>query len=211
MMGGRSSDTYTDDVTVEETPVAVDQKLYEEEIVNLGRKLRDLRRAKGMSLEELVEKTGLSIGLLSQIERGKGNPSFVTLMKVVDAFGIQMSYFFPDNMENQMVVRKDQRRRILFPTSGLTYELLTPDLNRRVEVIWAKLEPGVRTQDSPFSHEGEECIVLIRGILEAHVGDEVFVLHAGDAITFDCSLPHWYCNPGPEVAETFGAMTPPSW
>ena len=210
-MINKSPDSYIDGMVTEEAPVAVDQRLYGEEIVNLGRKLRDLRRARGMSLEELVERTGLSIGLLSQIERGKGNPSFVTLMRVADAFGIQMSHFFPDDIEGQMVVRKDQRRRIIFPTSGLTYELLTPDVNRRVEVILAKLEPGVRTQDSPFSHEGEECIVLIRGILEAHVGDEVFVLHAGDAITFDCSLPHWYYNPGPEMAETFGAMTPPSW
>jgi transcriptional regulator with XRE-family HTH domain len=211
VMGDKPSESNSHGVVIPAAPIAADEKHYEEQIANLGRKLRDLRHAQSMSLEELVDRTGLSIGLLSQIERGKGNPSFVTLMKVADAFGVQMSYFFSDDAENHIVVRKDQRRTIFFPASGLTYELLTPDVNRRVEVIFARLEPGVRTQDSPFSHEGEECIVLIRGTLEAHIGDEVFTLQAGDAITFDCSLPHWYYNPGPDAAETFGAMTPPSW
>lgn len=191
--------------------VSAGEREYGEEITNLGQKLRDLRRSRPMSLEELGEKTGLSIGLLSQIERGKGNPSFVTLMKIADAFQIQLGYFFSDSAETQIIVRKDQRRRIFFPTPGLTYELCTPDLNRQVALIWTRLEPGARTQEGPFSHEGEECLVLTRGVLEAHVGDEVFTLTEGDSITFDSSIPHWYYNAGPAVAETFGAMTPPSW
>jgi transcriptional regulator with XRE-family HTH domain len=184
---------------------------YGEEITNLGRKLHDLRRATPMRLEELSERTNLSIGLLSQIERGKGNPSFVTLMKLADAFQIQLGHFFSDSPATHIVVRKPQRRKIVFPTPGLTYELCTPDLNRQVAMIWTKLEPGARTQEGPFSHEGEECLVLTQGVLEAHIGDEVFVLGEGDSITFDSATPHWYFNPGPDVAETFGAMTPPSW
>lgn len=190
---------------------AVGERDYSEDRALLGNRLRELRHARQMSLEELAERTGLSIGLLSQIERGKGNPSFVTLSKVADALDIQLGYFFSETAETQCIVRKDQRRRIYFPTPGLTYELLTPDLNRRLEVLWTRLEPGVRTQDAAFSHEGEECVALVRGVLEAHVGDQVFILHEGDAITFDCSVPHWYYNPGPETAETFSAVTPPTF
>jgi transcriptional regulator with XRE-family HTH domain len=206
-----SMEIQTENGTSATYSVSDDGRDYGEEITILGRKLRELRHAKHMSLEELVERTGLSIGLLSQIERGKGNPSFVTLMKVADALDIQLGHFFSETLETQCIVRKGQRRRIYFPAPGLTYELLTPDLNRRLEVVLARLEPGVRTQEGPFSHEGEECLVLMNGVLEAHVGDEVFMLYEGDAITFDCTMPHWYYNPGPEVAETFGAITPPSW
>jgi len=184
---------------------------YEDQIATLGVKLRDLRRARKMTLEGLADKTGVSIGLLSQIERGKGNPSLVTLMKVVDSLDIQLGYFFSENAPSQILVRKLQRRRMRFTTPGLTYELVTPDLDRRLEVVWTSLEPGCRTQEEPFSHEGEECILLIRGVLEAHVGDQAFVLEEGDAITFDCMAPHWYYNPGPEVADVCGAITPPSF
>jgi transcriptional regulator with XRE-family HTH domain len=196
---------------VASTPEVVNGRNYEEEIASLGTKLRDLRRARKMSLEELSDLTGLSIGILSQIERGKGNPSFVTLMKVADSLDIQLGYFFSENSPSQILVRKSQRRRMRFTSPGLTYELVTPDLDRRLEVVWTSLEPGSRTQEEPFSHEGEECILLISGVLEAHVAEQVFMLEEGDAITFDCTAPHWYYNPGPDVAEVCGAITPPSF
>ena len=211
MSDDKFQETRAEDGEVLIPAVSANEREYGEEITILGRKLRDLRRARPLSLEELAKKTGLSIGLLSQIERGMGNPSFVTLMKIADAFQIQLGYFFSDSAETQIVVRKGQRRRIIFPTPGLTYELCTPDLNRRVALIWTRLEPGARTQEGPFSHEGEECLVLTRGVLEAHIGNEMFTLTEGDSITFDSAILHWYYNAGPEVAETFGAMTPPSW
>ena len=62
---------------------------YSDEIVSLGNRLRKLRYSGNMNLEELAERTGLSVGLLSQLERGIGNPSWVTLMKIADALHIQ--------------------------------------------------------------------------------------------------------------------------
>ncbi len=164
-----------------------------------------------MSLEDLALRTGLSVGLLSQMERGRGNPSFVTLMRIANAFQVQLGYFFSDGPQRQLVVRRNERRRIRFPATGLTYELCTPDLSGKIAVIWTRMEPGMRGEEAPLHHEGEECLVLTRGVLEAHIGDQVVILHEGDSVTFDCSVPHWYYNPGPDIAETIGAMTPAAW
>ena len=181
------------------------------EIATFGIRLRQLRRSRKLSLEDLAGRTGLSAGLLSQLERGIGNPSFVTLMRLAQALDVQPGYFFPDTEGSRCIVRKARRRRIHFEMPGLTYELLTPDLSWRLEVLWAKFEPGVATAEAPYSHEGEECVWLIRGLLEAHVGDRTFLLHEGDSITFDCTVPHWYHNPGPDAAETYSAVTPASF
>jgi mannose-6-phosphate isomerase-like protein (cupin superfamily) len=78
-------------------------------------------------------------------------------------------------------------------------------------MVWVESAPGSSTEDSPFVHEGEECGLLLQGTLEVHIGDKLFVLHAGDSITFDSTIPHWYFNPGPERVLSVWAITPPSF
>jgi transcriptional regulator with XRE-family HTH domain len=192
-------------------PQSIYGRDYAEEIATFGVRLRELRRSRKMSLEELAARTGLSVGLLSQLERGIGNPSFMTLMRIADALHTQISHFFFENNEAGQVVRKNQRKHMYFPQPGLTIELLTPDLDRRLQVLWVRYEVGLRTEEGPFIHDGEECVCLVRGRLELHVGEMVVALSEGDSITFDCSVPHWYYNPGPEVAEILSAMTPPGF
>jgi len=184
---------------------------FTDKLATFGYRLRDLRYARKMSLEELSDRTGLSVGLLSQLERGIGNPSFLTLMKIADALHSQISHFFFDDSESRRVVRKDQRKRMDFPQPGITIELLTTDASRHLQALSVRYEVGLRTEEGPFRHEGEEVVCLVRGTLELHIGDEVFVLNEGDSVTFDSAVPHWYYNPGPEVAEIFSAMTPPAF
>jgi transcriptional regulator with XRE-family HTH domain len=190
---------------------APSERDYSEEIAALGSRLRQFRYARQMSLEELAEKTGLSIGLLSQLERGIGNPAYVTLRRIVDALHIRAGQLVFDTEEVQAVIRKDQRRRTVFPKPGVTTDYLTPVSGHVLQALWVRYEVGLQFEEVPLRHEGEEVVVLVRGTLEIHVGDQAYMLHEGDSILFDCSLPHWYHNPGPEPAEIFSAMTPPAF
>lgn len=189
----------------------VPRNSHNHEIARFGSAMRQLRHSRKLTLEELAERTGLSVGLLSQLERGIGNPSFMTLVKIADALGTPLSHFFFEREEIGTVVRKDERKRMSFSQPGITIELLTPPWTHPLQALWVRYEAGLCTEEDPFCHEGEEIVILVRGRLELHVGDEVFKLNEGDAVTYDCSIPHWYHNPGPDDAEIFSAMTKPAF
>lgn len=184
---------------------------------HFGAKIGPLRAIAGMTLEELAMKAGISVGLLSQLERGIGNPGFNTLAKLAYALNVPIGTFFAGPAPKDPVVRRNKRKKLIH--SGIwenedaapLYELLTPDLQRKLEVIWVVLPPGQSNQEAPFIHDTEECGVLLEGTLEVHLGDEVYTLYAGDSISFNGMVPHWYRNPGKEPAVSIWIVTPPSF
>lgn len=180
----------------------------------LGEIVRSLRAAAGLSLNALASASGVSAGLLSQIERGNGNPSYNTLIKLAQALGVGVGEFFggsdpqPQHVE---LVRAGARRRLLLSEHDLVYELLTPSLNGQLGMIRAQIGAGWSNESAPFVHEGEECVVLVEGELLVVVGGERYELSVGDSITYDASIPHWYQNTTQVGAALIGAMTPPSF
>jgi len=184
------------------------------ELAVIGETLRESRAQKGLSVHELAKLSGVSAGTISQIERGMANPSINNISKLASALELRLGVFFEQRAEtrNQGVVRKAERRKINVPDPDFVYELLSPDLNHQLEFVWIESAPGSSTEESPFSHEGEECHLLLQGTLEIHIGDECLVLHAGDShVLYDCRIPHWYRNPGPERVLAISAITPPTF
>ncbi len=185
-------------------------------ISEFSRRLGPLRLAVGLSIEELAAKADISTGLLSQLERGIGNPSFNTMAKLAYALGVPIGTFFNGVQPADPVVRKHARKKLAHAsfangTPAPVYELLTPDLQRKLEVIWVELPPGQSNEEAPFVHDTEECGVLLSGTLEVHLGDQVHTLNAGDSIAFNGLVPHWYRNPGKVPAVSIWIVTPPSF
>lgn len=178
---------------------------------DLGSRLRQLRQQKGLTIEALSRKSGISVGLLSQLERGQGNPSLATITKVSAALGIQIGSFFPEVVQRRRVVRKNERKILEFSGPGLKYELLTPDLTGRIELLWIEVPPLYSGEQHPFVHEGEETGVVLKGELEVRVGDEVYHLREGDSITYPCNIPHWTRNPARQKTVLVWAISPPSF
>jgi transcriptional regulator with XRE-family HTH domain len=179
--------------------------------LSLGRLVRSIRVSKDLSIEALAKASGVSAGGISQIERGVGNPAFTTLVKL--AYGMQVpvgSFLRTDAEPTGMVVRPDRRKRLV-PSEGLVYELLTPDLNRRLEVLRVQIACGFDNSEQPFIHEGEECVHLLSGELLIYIDGTECKLEEGDSITFSSPVPHWYRNPFPQPAIIFSAVTPPSF
>jgi transcriptional regulator with XRE-family HTH domain len=160
----------------------------------------------------LAGRAGISPGLLSQIERGQGNPSFVTLCKIADALEMPLSSFFefrgPAAIHG-LVVRGSRRKKIILPHLGLVYELLTPDLKRNLTMIRTLVPTGFDNQERPFQHAGDECLLIAGGQLDVFVAREHFQLRQGDSITYSSGQPHWWRNRGPSRAEIIGALSPP--
>ena len=199
-------------------------------MLRLGEMIRSRRKGR-LSVEEMSELAGVSTGLISQIERGKGNPSFKTMQRLAAALQLPIGALFQDDgvppgppavgsdktrvgsseSESQNIVRKDARKKLVFPRESMVWELLTPDLNRSLEMLRAVVPPDYDTREVPFVHRGEECVHVVRGTLEVHLGDQVFALNTGDTITYDSSVPHWWRNIGGAEAEVIAACTPPSF
>src|SRR5580704_68640 len=109
---------------------------------SLGQLVRSIRISRGMSIEALAKVAGVSAGGISQIERGVGNPAFTTLVKMAYGMGVPVGSFMrTDQEEVGLVVRRDHRKRLV-PSEGLIYELLTPDLQRRLEVLRVQIACG---------------------------------------------------------------------
>jgi transcriptional regulator with XRE-family HTH domain len=180
----------------------------------LSDQIRRLRLERGMTLEEVSQSSGCSVGLLSQIERGKGNPSFLTLVKIAHALDVPVARLLQTEKSISPVVRRGRGRRLNPHPHGsheTYYELLTPDLDRALEVIRLEVPPGTSTEATPLVHRGEEAGIILRGVHEIHLNGETYTLYPGDAISYPSTLPHWYYNPGPEVVEAIWIITPPTF
>ena len=185
----------------------------------LGGRIRRLRKSAGLTLDRVADAAQISASLLSRIERGAAQPSLPTLRTIARALGVPIAALFVgedrstasehDAAGRRLVVRHADRRRLKVPDSRIQYELMVPDLDGAVEVIWGAIPPGGgATRGS--SHPGEEVVVAFTGQVAVVVDDQEFVLEAGDTIRFDRSRPHRLHNPRATAAEFLLIVAPPS-
>lgn len=181
----------------------------------VGPEIRDLRKARQLTIPDLAAATGYSTGFLSQVERGKSSPSVVALHRIASALGVSISWFFrneaaDDPVEREYIVRARGRRSLGFK-AGITDELLSPHLRGQLELLLSRFPPGTSSGDAPYSHRGEEAGVVMQGRMELFIGDKRFVLETGDSFGFPSTLPHRYANIGEVEAVVIWAITPPTY
>jgi len=183
-------------------------------MATVGAQLHRLRKMRNLTLEELGRRSEVSMGLLSQIERGRGNPSFNTLVQMAHALDVPIGRLFHTAEETSPVVRVDQRRSLDVHSGGdieAVHELLSPGLDGALEVIWVEAPAGYDSSATPFAHAGEEFGIVLSGRHEVHLDGVRYELGPGDSITYQSSTPHWYRNPGPETVKAIWVITPPTF
>jgi len=181
--------------------------------IRLGRAIHAARRGR-YTVQQLADAAGVSAGLISQLERGIGNPSFKTLQAIAAALDLRIGDLVEAATSEEarpMVVRRHERARLQVYNGGPIYELLIPNLKGKLEVLETSLPPGFSNRNEPFQHEGEELVVVLDGEVNVTVGDLSDRLHVGDAITYDLGLPHWWENRIDRPATVLGVVTPPSF
>jgi transcriptional regulator with XRE-family HTH domain len=197
-------------------------------IVELGAKLKEIRRGQGVTLQQIADQTGLSKSFISQIETGSANPSIASLKKITDVLSVPLGALFTnadngsgissiggaaagvERGDEVRVVRRDRRKMLVEPGKKGRMYLLTPDLQRKLEVILGEEEPG-NADEEWYSHVGEERGFVLEGRYEVSVGDQVFVLEAGDSIYYPSHLPHKTRVLGDQPVKTIWVITPPSF
>ena len=190
--------------------------------MSLGKTVRLFRIQRDFTAKALAEKVGVSPSLLSKIEHDVTKPSHDTLRKIAGALHVSLSDLVdPEqafSIRGQVrqkdgrisLVRPHERKLLRLPQSGMTYQILTPDLQGAVEFVWLETEPGEGGTEF-FAHErGEECILILEGVLHIYIQDQVAVLNQGDCLTFDARLPHRYVNEGSEKVVWVYIAVPPT-
>ncbi|WP_433432504.1 cupin domain-containing protein [Nonomuraea sp. CA-141351] len=180
----------------------------------VGTRVRSLRKERGFTLDRLSELSGLSTGIISQVERGLANPSFSTLVQLAHGLGIPVGMLFQVQKEHRSpLVRRSERRRLggHGVDDDAVFELLVPDLNGALEVTWVETRPGHDTSATPFRHNGEEVGIVLSGHKDVYLDGVKYELGPGDAIRYPSTIPHWYANSSDEVCTAIWVITPPTW
>lgn len=180
----------------------------------LGQKVRELRQKNEKTLNNMSEITGLTASYLSQLERDMIEPSLSSLRKIAKALGVPIYTFLDEEPEKQVVIRKDQRKKLDLPNSSITYEFLTPmghdrDSIDTLEVIYYELDPDSWSSDDFIIHEADECIFVLEGTMNIYLGEDHYVIEKGDSIMIRQNIPHRMFNPSKDVkAIGVSAMSP---
>ncbi|MGN6768127.1 MAG: helix-turn-helix domain-containing protein [Rhizobiaceae bacterium] len=169
------------------------------------------RKQRQMTIAELAGKAGISSGLLSQLERGLGNPSIETLSQLARTLSIPIGTFFETaSTPPGEVIHPHTRRRLMLEDTGMTYQLLVPDMQGSLSMLYIELPPGFSNVNAPFNHHGEEVVFVLSGSIEIHIGDREWILAPGDSIRFHSTVDHWYRTFDERVV-VITAQSPPSF
>ena len=194
----------------------------------LGYRIREERRRRHLTLAQFSEGSGLSKGFLSQIERDLAQPSISSLKRIARQLEISVVDLFapkPDSQGGQVdskpeskycndirVVLSDRRKSLVLPGSTLRYDLLTPDLNRQLQVLYVRAAPGDHSGDEPIvDPPGDKFGLILSGTVKVVINEEVFQLEAGDSIYHPAHAPHSWCAIGDDPVEIIWILTPPSF
>jgi len=180
--------------------------------VDVGERLRELRRIRRATLRQIADRSGLSESFLSQVERGRSSASIASLRKIAEALGVSMADLFePGGVPGPRVLRRDERPALSFGILGRKL-LLTPKPLHHLEVFAGELEVGGSTGEQPYAHgDSEELFVVISGSVQLELDGELFDLETGDSIDYRSSIPHRVTNTGQELAEVMWIISPPSY
>ncbi|NUP99924.1 MAG: helix-turn-helix transcriptional regulator [Armatimonadetes bacterium] len=162
----------------------------------LGRRIRELRHERNLTLEEVGRRTGFSKSLLSKIENAQVSPPIATLSKIAQALEVSIGYFFEEEarQDRAIFVPKEKRQRVDQRKHGpeYSYEHLAygSTMPRLMEPFVIFLEPSSQESPSLFEHPGEEFIMVIEGEMDFLFGSTKYRMREGDALYFDARVPH---------------------
>lgn len=167
----------------------------------IGEKIKNLREMKNLSLDEVAERAGLSVTQVTHIENNEELPSLAPLIKIARVLGVRLGTFLDDQQElGPVICRKkniEEEEGISFSNNAKTvhknmsYHALSHDKSgRHMEPFLIDIEPA-KDADFVFStHEGEEFIYVLEGVIEINYGKDTYILEKGDSIYYDSIIAH---------------------
>ncbi|MDT8716846.1 helix-turn-helix domain-containing protein [Clostridium sp. 19966] len=167
----------------------------------IGNRLKEIRSGRQLSLDETAKLTGVSKGMLNQIERGQSNPTVSTLWKIATGLKVSFSLFMDEQQEELKVITQNDIEPIIEEENKMKlYPIFPFDANRGFEILTIELEIGCKHISTPHNEGVEEYIIVTEGEMEVSIGNKKYGLKKGNSIKFMANIPHEYRNAGNERA-----------
>jgi transcriptional regulator with XRE-family HTH domain len=155
----------------------------------LGESLRLRRKELKLSMQSVADQAGLSVGFISQVERGLTAPSLASLASIARVLGLPLSTLLEQPNEGQEMTRGARREAYAVPGADTSYERLSTRFEgSKLHSVIVHEPPGYRSE--PINHAGEEMFYMLRGSITVEIEGKVRVLHQGDSIHFDSRKTH---------------------
>lgn len=171
--------------------------------MNIGEKVKALRTHRGMTLKALATEAQLSVGFLSQFERGMTTIDVEHLQTIADYFDVNIQTFFESDDNPDNVITRSYERKSEKQLNNAIYEPLSsgdPELVMRPELL-ILLPDEKQELPEAYTHEGEEFVYVLEGILTLVIGDKIYQLYPGDATHFNSMRLHNWGNQGHDLVK----------
>jgi transcriptional regulator with XRE-family HTH domain len=174
----------------------------------VGALIRARRRQLGMTLQEICDAAGISLGYLSQVERDQATPSLGTLAQIARSLDVGMDYFIATPSVESALTRGGAREKFSVDGSSILYERIATDFAGNILSSFVlNVPPGYRSET--VSHEGEEILYVLEGTIRQRLDDEEITMTAGDSLHFRGNRPHAWWNDSGQPARLLWTGTLP--
>ena len=179
--------------------------------MNIGEKIKSLRIQNSLTQEELADRSELTKGFISQLERDLTSPSIATLVDILEGLGTNLKDFFNESIDEKIVFSKDDAFETENDELKYTLKWIIPNAQKNMmEPILIEIDPGGRTkEDSP--HEGEEFGYIINGNVFVNIGSQKHRVRKGESFYYKANANHYISNEGKTTAKIIWVSTPPSF
>ncbi|AMM93217.1 XRE family transcriptional regulator [Peribacillus sp. SIMBA_075] len=180
------------------------------ENIDIGKKVEKYRKAKGLSSRELAKLAEITPSMLSQIERGLANPSIQTLKVLAKTLNVPTFSFLLEEINTEdLIVRSGKRKKMII--DNLSYELLSPDFTGNLATAIMKVPSNISSSENLLEHKGEEVAFILEGKIKLYLGEEEYLLEAGDSVKIPANLKHKWENNFSQNAVVLFSVTPPAF
>jgi len=165
---------------------------------NLGTRIRELRKSNHLTLKAIADYAGVTTSLVSQLERGRANPSLSVLSLIANCLKVGVGSLLESGEggnKNSPVLHKGNRKTLVTEGSA-KFQLLSKHYDLKCEFVLNEWKAGTSTGKEKVRHEGVECGLVLQGKLKLELGEECYTLGPGDSITYPSTTPHRLSNPG---------------
>ena len=181
-------------------------------MAEIGETLRQLRKEKGLTLEQVAKAADCSASFVSQIELDKVSPSITTLKRIANVLNVHMADFFPSPQDPPKVVTKvSERIALSLPRWRAKMNLLVGrGPGKRMQPFYTEIEPGGGAYGQ-YTHDGEEFGIVLEGELEVNLDGSIHRLSAGESFYYSSKLPHSWVNPTKGKTVVVWVVSPPTF
>ena len=186
--------------------------MVEQLVINVGRKLRELRQQRRLSLRQLSEKVGVSPSAIQKIEQNLISPTLGTVLKITKGLGTTLQSLLDEHMEARDVVHlpQEKRRTVPVPDLKISIQSLADGLgNQAFSAVFLTIPKGAKMKERDFVHQGEELQLCVKGKVKFTIRHETYLLRPGDSLRFKSYLRHYWENVGRTEAQLLMICSPP--